>query len=304
VLFLGIALGQAAAAGADVAKSGAALASIYEILDRGSSVDPLSDEGEKPSNAISTIELRNVTFSYPTRTEAVALKNFSIKIEKGKSYALVGSSGSGKSTSIGLIERFYDVITDNPEVGVFIDGKNIKDLNVAWLRSQVGLISQDSDMFAKTIRENLMYGNPEATEEELREACRVSNCLDFIEDFDEGFDTFTGNKELMSLSGGQAQRVSIARTLLKRPNVLLLDEPTSALSNKDEEIVQKALDKVVAEQKLTTITIAHRLSTIKNVDKIIVLSHGKIVEVGTWEGLIAKKGRFYKLYSAQTKQGT
>jgi ATP-binding cassette subfamily B (MDR/TAP) protein 1 len=199
-----------------------------------------------------------------------------------------------KSTSAQLIERFYD-----PFVGsVMFDGNNLTSLNVKWLRSQIGLVSQEPSLFACSIRENILYGKPGATQEEVEQAARSANAHDFIAAFPDGYDTQVGDKGAQ-LSGGQKQRIAFARVLIKQPKILLLDEATSALDSESEAIVQEALDELLQTGGRTTIIIAHRLSTVRNADMIAVVGDGMVVETGSHEELISKQGHYYKLVEAQ-----
>ena len=213
--------------------------------------------------------------------------------------ALVGQSGSGKSTAIQLIERFYD-----PDAGcVKLDGVNIQDLNIAWLRKQIGLVGQEPVLFAGTIAENIGYGKEGATMAEIEAAAKSANAHSFIETLPSKYDTDVGEKG-GQLSGGQKQRVAIARAIIKNPVVLLLDEATSALDTESERVVQEALDQLLATQKRTTVVIAHRLSTIRNATKICVIEKGQVVEQGTHEQLLAigHGGKYFAL--AQTNHAS
>lgn len=206
--------------------------------------------------------------------------------------ALVGASGSGKSTAIQLTERFYD-----PDTGtVSLDGVDLKDLNVSWLRQQIGLVGQEPVLFSGTIAENIGYGCPGSTRDDVIAAAKMANAHNFIMEFPGGYDTDVGEKG-GQLSGGQKQRVAIARAMVKNPTVLLLDEATSALDNESERVVQAALDNLLTKHKRTTIVIAHRLSTIRNADKICVVDAGRIVEEGTHDELMAigEGGHYYQL---------
>ena len=217
---------------------------------------------------------------------------YSLEIAAGTTVALVGSSGSGKSTAIQLVERFYD-----PDSGVVtLDGVDLRQLNVRWLRQQIGLVGQEPVLFSGTIAENIAYGKPGSTREDVEAAAKMANAFDFIQEFPSKFETDVGEKG-GQLSGGQKQRIAIARAMIKNPAVLLLDEATSALDSESERIVQGALDDLLAKYKRTTIVIAHRLSTIRNADKIAVVDKGKIVEEGTHDELMAigEEGRYYKL---------
>jgi ATP-binding cassette, subfamily B (MDR/TAP), member 1 len=209
-------------------------------------------------------------------------------------------SGGGKSTTVALIERFYDPL----EGSVTLDGIDIKELNVAYLRSLIGYVGQEPTLFATTIAGNIKYGKPDATQEEIEAAARSANAHDFITSFPDGYDTQVGDKGAQ-LSGGQKQRIAIARVLIASPTILLLDEATSALDSESEMVVQDALDNVVAESKRTTIVIAHRLSTIRNADSIAVVSDGKVVEQGTHDELMANEaGHYFNLVSKQGNRGS
>jgi ATP-binding cassette subfamily B (MDR/TAP) protein 1 len=220
------------------------------------------------------------------------LDGFSLKIESGSTVALVGPSGCGKSTVVTLLERFYD-----PQDGtITLDGHDLRDLNIRWLRHQIGLVSQEPSLFACSIRDNIRYGMPGASQEQIEEAAQMANAHGFITEFPDGYDTMVSGT---ALSGGEKQRIAIARALLKNPAILLLDESTSALDTESERLVQDALDSVVAERKHTTIVVAHRLSTIRNADVIFVLNNGTIVEVGTHVELIERHGLYRDLVEAQ-----
>ena len=229
----------------------------------------------------------NVCFSYPSRRDIQVLKGISFNVEQGKQIAIVGPSGSGKSTIAGLIFRFYD-----PESGkISIDGKNINDYALSQIRNQMAIVPQEVMLFGGTIRENIEYGKPGATDEEIFEAAKKANALEFIESFPEKFETLVGDRGIQ-LSGGQKQRIAIARAILKDPSILVLDEATSALDSESERLVQEALERLMDGR--TSIVIAHRLSTIKKADTIIVLDNGKIKEKGTHEELVKKENGIYK----------
>ncbi|CAF3938442.1 unnamed protein product [Rotaria sordida] len=265
---------------------------VFETLDRQTTIDAMNDEGDKPQQIIGDIEFDNVTFTYPARLETSILNNLSLKISSGKTVALVGASGCGKSTIIQLIQRFYD-----PDQGrVLLDGKDIKTLNVAWLRSHIGIVSQEPVLFTGSIEDNIRFGKQDATDEEVQAAAKMANAHDFIMILPENYKATSADK----LSGGQKQRVAIARALVSNPRILLLDEATSALDNASERVVQDALDKAKAGR--TTIVIAHRLSTIRNADLIIGLERGKVVESGTHDDLMKHKGLYYELVTAQAQK--
>lgn len=256
-----------------------------EIEDKPDAIDLKNPKGE--------IEFKDVTFSYDA--ESTVLEGINIKIEKGKTVALVGSSGSGKTTLCNLIPRFYEV-----DSGVIkIDGKNIRNIKLKSLRDSIGVVQQDVYMFAGTIKENIAYGKPNATDEEIYMAAKMANAHEFIMNLEKGYDTFVGERGA-KLSGGQKQRISIARVFLKNPPILILDEATSALDNVSEKYIQQSLDEL--SKNRTTLVIAHRLSTIKNADEILVLTESGIQEKGTHEELIEKKGIYEYLYNMQFKE--
>jgi len=258
-------------------------------------IDSSSEEGKKPNSVDGQITFNDVTFSYPTRPEVKVFEGFNLTIQSGQTVALVGPSGGGKSTTVSLLERFYDPTSGS----ILLDGVDLKDLNVSWLRDQIGLVSQEPVLFARSIRENIAYGLPGATEEQIIAVSKAANAHDFISKFPQGYDTDVGDKGAQ-LSGGQKQRIAIARILLKNPKILLLDEATSALDTESEFLVQQALDDVLVSGNRTTIVIAHRLSTIRNADVIAVVSGGRIVEQGSHDELLSRPDSEYaKLVEAQ-----
>ncbi|CAF3586174.1 unnamed protein product [Adineta steineri] len=271
------------------AEASASGSSVFDVIERKSKINVSDDEGKKLETIQGDIQFKDVTFSYPTRQESYILQNFSMKIPSGKTIALVGASGCGKSTIIQLIQRFYD-----PNNGqILIDGHDIKTLNVQWLRSHIGIVSQEPILFDGSIEENIRLGKLDATDDEVIAAAKLANAHNFIMDFPENYKTISGDK----LSGGEKQRVVIARALISNPKILLLDEATSALDYTSERIVQDALDN--AKQGRTTIVVAHRLSTIRNADIIIGLNDGQIVEYGTHDELMENKGLYYGLVNKQ-----
>ncbi|KAJ9152517.1 hypothetical protein P3X46_026077 [Hevea brasiliensis] len=279
----------------DLAKGSDAVGSVFTVLDRYTKIEPEDSDGFKPETIMGNVELRDVDFAYPARPDVIIFKGFSINIEAGKSTALVGQSGSGKSTIIGLIERFYDPIRGT----VKIDGRDIKSYHLRSLRKYIALVSQEPTLFAGTIRENIVYGAPNKNDEsEIIDAAKAANAHDFIAGLKDGYDTWCGDRGVQ-LSGGQKQRIAIARAILKNPAVLLLDEATSALDSQSEKVVQDALQRVMVGR--TSVVVAHRLSTIQNCDLIAVLDKGQMVEQGTHSSLLARgpTGAYFSLVSLQ-----
>ncbi|KAM6494368.1 multidrug resistance protein 1 [Amanita muscaria] len=278
-----------------------AAAKLYATIDRVPEIDSADPGGFRPGAVDGEISLHNVQFSYPSRSNIQVLKGLSITFRAGKTAALVGASGSGKSTIISLVERFYD-----PGSGALkLDGVNIKDLNLKWLRSQIGLVSQEPTLFATTIRGNVEHGligtrYENASEEEklafVKEACIKANADGFISKLPNGYDTMVGERGFL-LSGGQKQRIAIARAIVSDPKILLLDEATSALDTQSEGVVQDALDKAAAGR--TTIVIAHRLSTVKDADVIYVMGDGRLIEQGSHNELLSANGAYARLVQAQ-----
>ncbi|KAG7392512.1 ABC transporter B member 10 [Phytophthora pseudosyringae] len=264
---------------------------IFSLRDRRLPIDSFQEDGLRPDSVMGKIEFKDVLFRYPTRPEVTVLKNYNLTIEAGETVAFCGPSGGGKSTCVALLERFYDPVRGQ----VFLDGVDLKQLNVRWLRRQLGLVGQEPTLFIGTIAENITYGLDEMPNmEEIEEVAKMANAHDFITHFPDGYETQVGMKG-EQLSGGQKQRIAIARAMLKNPSILLLDEATSALDLESEKVVQEALDKVVAMQRRSTIVIAHRLSTIRHADKICVVSGGKIAEQGTHQELVSRHGIYAKL---------
>ncbi|XXG62478.1 hypothetical protein AAC387_Pa05g0827 [Persea americana] len=279
----------------DLAKGSNAVGSVFEILDRKTEIEPNDPQGVKPKKMIKgRIQLNNVHFSYPSRPQQIIFRGLSIKIDAGQTVALVGESGSGKSTIIGLIERFYDPLRGSVE----IDGQDIKEYNLRYLRSHIALVSQEPILFAGSIRENIMYGKENATEAEITQAAIIANAHDFISSMKDGYETFCGERGIQ-LSGGQKQRIALARAVLKNPAILLLDEATSALDSISESLVQGALDKMMMGR--TCVVVAHRLATIQKAESIAVIQNGTSVEQGTHSELLAKgrHGSYYALIKLQ-----
>ncbi|WP_291721907.1 ABC transporter ATP-binding protein [Bernardetia sp.] len=266
---------------------------VLEIL--GEESEPNEKELSKSFNqkAIEgNISFKNVSFSYPTRSDVEVLKGLSLDIKAGEKIALVGHSGAGKSTIIQLLERFYE-----PQNGIIeVDGKNNLEYDLSLYRSAIGIVPQEILLFGGTIRENIAYGKPNATEEEIISAAKQANAFKFIETFPEGLDTLVGERGV-KLSGGQRQRIAIARAILRNPKILVLDEATSSLDAESEQLVQEALDTLMKDR--TTIIIAHRLATIRKVDTIYVIENGQISEQGTHENLVNQEGTYNQLVRLQ-----
>uniref|UniRef100_A0A7N9CC46 ABC-type xenobiotic transporter n=1 Tax=Macaca fascicularis TaxID=9541 RepID=A0A7N9CC46_MACFA len=277
------------------AKSGAA--HLFALLEKKPTIDSHSQEGKKPDTCEGNLEFREVSFFYPCRPDVFILRGLSLSIEQGKTVAFVGSSGCGKSTSLQLLQRFYDPVQGQ----VLFDGVDAKELNVQWLRSQIAIVSQEPVLFNCSIAENIAYGDNSRVVplDEIKEAANAANIHSFIEGLPEKYNTQVGLKGTQ-LSGGQKQRLAIARALLQKPKILLLDEATSALDNESEKVVQHALDK--AKMGRTCLVVTHRLSAIQNADLIVVLHNGKIKEQGTHQELLRNRDIYFKLVNAQSVQ--
>ena len=294
-------LGNVAPNGQAFTTSVAAAAKIFSTIDRASPLDPMSQDGKKLEKIEGTVEMRNIKHIYPSRADVTVMNDVSLVVPAGKTTALVGASGSGKSTIVGLVERFYDPVGGS----IYLDGHDVSTLNLRWLRQHISLVSQEPTLFGTTIYGNIQHGligtqhehaGPERQKDLIINAAKKANAHDFITGLPEGYETNVGERGFL-LSGGQKQRIAIARAMVSDPKILLLDEATSALDTKSEGVVQAALDK--AAQGRTTIVIAHRLSTIKTADNIVVMSEGRIVEQGTHDELLEKKSAYYNLVEAQ-----
>lgn len=289
-LTVAVAVGTLSNLWEDFAKARGASERVFALMDRRPAMQGVA--GERPAAVTGEVVLEGVDFAYPSRPEEPVLQGLSLRLEPGRVVALVGPSGSGKSTVAALLSRFYD-----PGAGAIrLDGRDLRELDPSWLREQVGVVSQEPMLFACSIADNIRYGRPYATDEEVREAARAANAHDFIESFTEGYDTLVGERGVR-LSGGQKQRVAIARALLKDPRVLILDEATSALDAESEHLVQEALDRLMVGR--TTLVIAHRLSTVKDADRVVVLDGGIVQEQGDHESLLASGGLYQKLVARQ-----
>jgi len=272
-------------------KAAAGAKRIFDILDHVSNVpDPVNPV--KLPRVQGAITLDNLTFRYGSRA---VIKNLDLQIRPGEMIGLVGHSGSGKSTLVNLISRFYDV----SEGSIQLDGVDIRRLKVSDFRSNIGLVLQEPFLFFGTIAENIAYGKPDATREEIVAAARAAHAHEFILRLPHGYDSLVGERG-QGLSGGERQRISIARALLIDPRILILDEATSAVDTETEKEIQKALDNLV--QGRTTIAIAHRLSTLRKADRLVVMDRGEIVEVGPHDELMEKQGAYWRLYQAQARR--
>lgn len=290
-LFVAASLGGLPEQLASIQRALGATDRVFDIIDGKNEIINLSYQTNNDAKRIKgDIEFKNIQFTYPTRPDYQVLKNISFAAKAGETVALVGSSGSGKSTMASLALRFYE-----PNAGEYIiDGKKSTDYELTELRDQMAIVPQDVLLFGGTIKENILYGKPNATEEEVINAAKQANAYDFIMSFPDKFETRVGDRGIQ-LSGGQRQRVAIARAVLKNPSILILDEATSSLDSESERLVQEALDKLMVGR--TSIVIAHRLSTIKNADKIVVLQKGEVVEIGKHHDLINVDGGLYQKLS-------
>lgn len=255
----------------------------YEVVDKPNAI--------KANNVKGEIEFKNISFRYQEK-EPLIIENLSLCVNRGETVALVGMSGGGKSTLVSLLPRFYDVT----EGQILLDNIDIRDYEAQSLRGQMGMVLQDTFLFSNTVRENILIGNPDATEEEVIQAAKAANAHDFITKLPNGYETRVGERGV-KLSGGQKQRVSIARVFLKNPPILILDEATSALDLESEHLIQEAIEKLAKDR--TTFIVAHRLSTITHADKIVLIEDGKVVEQGTHQELMEREGHYHKLFQIQ-----
>ncbi|KAJ9559761.1 hypothetical protein OSB04_004921 [Centaurea solstitialis] len=273
---------------AQFAQGTVAASRVFEVIDRIPAIDPYSAIGRKPASVRGKLELKSVTFVYPSRPTVPILNSLNLVIPSQRTSALVGASGAGKSTIFALLERFYDPI----EGLILLDDQDIRTLQVKWLRSQMGMVGQEPVLFANTILENILMGKENATKKEAIAACIAVNAHKFITDLPLGYDTQVGDKGTQ-LSGGQKQRIALARAMIKDPKILLLDEPTSALDPSSESLVQQAIEKI--SKGRTTIVIAHRLATVRNAETIVVMEQGSVVEIGDHHQLMAREGAYFAL---------
>ncbi len=275
----------------DFMKAVGASERVFELMDRA----PRVRSGEAtPEATTGDVRFEGVDFAYPARLDSPVLTGLDLELSPGRVVALVGPSGGGKSTVAALLSRFYD-----PDAGrVVLDGVDYRELDPDWLREQVGVVSQEPILFATTVRENILYGRPGASDEAVEAAARAANAHDFIAEFSEGYETMVGERGVR-LSGGQKQRVAIARALLKDPRILVLDEATSALDAESEHLVQEALGRLMKGR--TTLVIAHRLSTVKEADRVLVLDEGRVVQAGAHGELVEEDGLYRRLVERQLR---
>ncbi|KAK8465002.1 LOW QUALITY PROTEIN: hypothetical protein PHAVU_010G126200 [Phaseolus vulgaris] len=279
---------------AQFAQGTVAASRVFYVIERIPEIDPYSPEGRKLSGVRGRIELKSVSFAYPSRPDSLILHSLNLILPSSKTVALVGASGGGKSTIFALIERFYD-----PTEGIItLDGHDLRTLQVKWLREQIGMVGQEPILFATSILENVMMGRDNATKEEAIAACIAADAHSFISSLPLSYDTQAGDRGT-KLSGGQKQRIALARAMIKDPKILLLDEPTSALDAESESAVQRAIDKISAGR--TTIVIAHRIATVKNAHTIVVLEHGSVTEIGDHRQLLSKAGAYHNLVKLATE---
>ena len=264
---------------------------IFNYLDMPVEIESPAD-AVIPEKATGAVTFSNVDFAYEKKEDDLILHDVSFSLEPGKSIAIVGPSGAGKSTIVSLIPRLYDVLGGS----VCVDGIDVRKLDLSWLRANIGIVTQDTYLFNGSLRDNLLYAKPDASEEELIDVCKKANIYEMIRALPQGFDTLVGNRGL-KLSGGERQRISIARVLLKDPALLIFDEATSALDSISEASIQKAIDPLIRTR--TSILIAHRLSTILAADKILVVKNGRIVEQGTHTELLGNGSIYSELYRTQ-----
>lgn len=286
---LAVAIGMLTSLWADMSKALGASERVFELLAR----KPEVTGGELTFEDVSGhVRLEGVTFTYPSRPEAPVLSGLDLELRPGEVVALVGPSGAGKSTVAALLTRFYDLDAGR----IYLDERHYEDLDVDWLRRQVGVVAQEPILFATSIAKNIAYGKEGATQDEIESAAQAANVHEFVSELPEGYETLVGERGVR-LSGGQKQRVAIARALLKNPRLLILDEATSALDAESEHLVQEALDRL--QEGRTTLVIAHRLSTVRGADRVVVLEGGRVVQEGPHDELVATEGLYRRLVQRQ-----
>lgn len=275
---------------AEFQRAAGAAERVFELLERKPSIAP--DGGAQLPELRGEVHFKGLTFAYPSRRDVTVLKGFDLQLAPGEVVALVGPSGAGKSTIASMLYRLYD-----PDAGeVQLDGKDLRSLDPQWLRRQVGVVAQEPLLFSTSIADNIRYGRPDATDDEVEAAAKLANAHGFVSAFPEGYKTLVGERGIQ-LSGGQKQRVAIARAVLKNPRILILDEATSALDAESEHLVREALERLM--QGRTTLVIAHRLSTVKDANRVVVLEGGQIVQSGTHAALVSQEGLYRRLVERQ-----
>lgn len=290
-LMVAVGLGALSGLHTDFMKAIGASERVFELIDRLPTVR--APEGAlKPSEVKGEVKFEGVTFAYPSRPDRIVLDKFDLTLSPGMVVALVGPSGSGKSTVASLTPRFYDPL----EGRITFDGHDIRTLDPEWLREQIGVVAQEPVLFAASVEDNIRYGKPDATQEQVIAAAKAANAHEFVSSFSDGYKTLVGERGVR-LSGGQKQRLAIARALLKNPRVLILDEATSALDSESEHLVQEALDRLMEGR--TTLVIAHRLSTVRDADQVVVLENGKLLQKGTHDSLMQEPGLYRRLVERQ-----
>jgi len=276
----------------EIQRAAGAMERLSELLQAEPAIRAPAAPQELPGRIEGRIQFDQVSFSYPSRPESKAMEDFNLEIEPGSTVAIVGPSGAGKSTSFQLLLRFYDASSGT----IKVDGMGISELDPQALRRQIGLVPQETVLFGESAMENIRYGRPEASDEEVRQAAVLAAADDFIRQLPDGYQTFLGERGTR-LSGGQRQRIAIARAILKDPPILLLDEATSSLDAESERLVQAALEELMKNR--TTLVIAHRLATVKKVDRIVVMNHGKIEAIGSHQELTVSNELYARLSELQ-----